>query len=120
MEPAVALICACLPTLRPLFKSALNVATSRSKSWGRTHRSQSQIRPYRPTEDEEGQPIRAGRPIPLSKGNISTNICAHDDVHQSYLMDDVQPLRSKELPERTSSRALDVGPAKDRSAAHLV
>ena len=122
-EPAVALICACLPTLRPLFRGALNVATSHSRSWGRTNGSQSQARPYRPTQDEDGQPIRASSPIELQKGNISTHTYAQDDVHHSYSMDDVQPLRLRELPERKSSRTLDVGPRtprKDESAADLV
>ena len=99
------------------------MASSQSRSWGKTIRSQLQGRPYRSTENEDRQPIRASSPIELRKGNSNTHIYAHDDVHHSYSMDDVQPLRPMELPERKSSRRLDVRPPtprKDRSAADLV
>lgn len=106
VEPAVALICACLPTLRPLFEGARSLASKRS------YRSHSQSQRRRSDHEEDRQPIRTHSPVQLNRNTTSPDIYVQDEVHKSYSMDDVQPLRVTISPERESSVMLN-------AAAHV-
>lgn len=105
VEPAVALTCACLPTLRPLFRGVLSLASSQSKR--RSYRSHLQSQRWRSNHEEDRQPIRTNSPVRPRKADTSTHTHAQDEVYQSYPMDDMQPLRPTMLPERNSNFMLN-------------
>ena len=83
----------------------MSLASNQSKT--KLHRLHSQNQQWRSNHKEDGQQVRTDSPVHPQNNSTSMHIYVQDEVHQSYSMDDIQPLRPTVLPERKSNLMLN-------------
>ena len=110
LEPAVALTCACLPTIRPLLRVIYQKASKKLKkisplqSFSQSHQ-QSTV-----AEQAQFQPIRGRNVTQVHASRSSTQVYMQYEGQRVYSLECIQSPRPFLHPVRISSCGLDRGP----------